>query len=70
MTIINPPQSDIRAADEIARTPKPDKPLASPVRLLATRVHVLYEPLTGQNGMIRRANSACCPQVRQKCGRK
>ena len=66
MTITNPPQSDIRAADEIARTPKPDRPLASLVRLLA-RVHLLYEPLTG---MIRGANSADCPQARQKCGRK
>jgi DNA-binding MarR family transcriptional regulator len=44
-----PPKSDVRSADEIARTLKLDKGLGFLVRLLDTRVHLLYEQLTGQN---------------------
>src|ERR1700675_3361264 len=44
-----PPKSEIRSADEIARTLKLDKGLGFLVRLLDTRVHLLYEQLTGQN---------------------
>src|SRR6266851_3419721 len=48
-TMIRPPRSDVRSADEIARTLKLDKGLGFLVRLLDTRVHLLYEQLTGQN---------------------
>jgi DNA-binding MarR family transcriptional regulator len=44
-----PPKSEVRSADEIARTLKLDKGLGFLVRLLDTRVHLLYEQLTGQN---------------------
>ncbi len=47
--MIRPPRSDVRSADEIARTLKLDKGLGFLVRLLDTRVHLLYEQLTGQN---------------------
>ena len=65
--MIKLPKSNAVSADEIARTLKLDRGLGFLVRLLDTRVHLLYEPLTG---MIRGANSADCPQARQKCGRK
>src|ERR1700674_5834240 len=38
-----------KEAEEIARTLKLDKGLGFLVRLLDTRVHLLYEQLTGQN---------------------
>ena len=44
-----PPKSDARSAGEIARTLKLDKGLGFLVRLLDTRVHLLYEHLTAQN---------------------
>src|SRR4051794_40667345 len=50
-----PPRPDVRPAakeklaDDIARTLKLDKGLGFLVRLLDTRVHLLYEQLTGQN---------------------
>jgi DNA-binding MarR family transcriptional regulator len=44
-----PPKSDARSAEEIARTLKLDKGLGFLVRLLDTRVHLLYEQLTAQN---------------------
>ncbi len=47
--MIRPPRSNVRSADEIARTLKLDKGLGFLVRLLDTRVHLLYEQLTGQN---------------------
>src|SRR5713101_4964345 len=48
-TMIRPPRSDVRSADEIARTLKLDKGLGFLMRLLDTRVHFLYEQLTAQN---------------------
>jgi DNA-binding MarR family transcriptional regulator len=48
-TMTRPPKSDARSADEIARTLKLDKGLGFLVRLLDTRVHLLYEQLTAQN---------------------
>jgi DNA-binding MarR family transcriptional regulator len=44
-----PPKSDARSVEEIARTLKLDKGLGFLVRLLDTRVHLLYEQLTLQN---------------------
>jgi DNA-binding MarR family transcriptional regulator len=44
-----PLKSDTLSADEIARTLRLDKGLGFLVRLLDTRVHLLYEQLTGQN---------------------
>lgn len=44
-------------ANEIARTPKLDRDPGFLLRLFDTRVHVLYERLTGYNGG---DNSACC----------
>src|SRR5258708_34411513 len=50
---IRSPKSDtlsaVQAAEEIARTLKLDKGLGFLVRLLDTRVHLLYEQLTAQN---------------------
>jgi DNA-binding MarR family transcriptional regulator len=44
-----PPKSSARSAGEIARTLKLEKGLGFLVRLLDTRVHLLYEHLTAQN---------------------
>ena len=46
--MIELPKSDISSADEIAHTLKLDRGLGFLVRLLDTRVHLLYEQLTGQ----------------------
>ncbi len=43
------PGASAREAEEIARTLKLDKGLGFLVRLLDTRVHLLYEQLTAQN---------------------
>jgi DNA-binding MarR family transcriptional regulator len=48
-TMIRPPKSDARSAEEIARTLKLDKGLGFLVRLLDTRVHLLYQQLTAQS---------------------
>src|SRR5664279_1553237 len=47
-TMIKPPKSDVLSTDEIARTLKLDRGLGFLVRLLDTRVHLLYEHLTRQ----------------------
>jgi len=47
-----PPKSDIRSADEIARTLKLDKGLGFLVRLLDTRVHL-------RKAISRHASSVC-----------
>src|ERR1700733_13793934 len=48
-TMIRPPKSDARSAEEIALTLKLRKALGFLFRLLDTRVHLLYEQLTAQN---------------------
>jgi DNA-binding MarR family transcriptional regulator len=48
-TVTRPPKSDARSAGEIARTLKLDRGLGFLVRLLDTRVHLLYEHLTAQS---------------------
>src|ERR1700737_2884254 len=48
-TMTRPLKSDARSADEIARTLKLDKGLGFLVRLLDTRVPLLYEHFTAQN---------------------
>jgi DNA-binding MarR family transcriptional regulator len=47
--MIKLPKSDALSTDEIARKLKLDRGLGFLVRLLDTRVHLLYEQLTGQN---------------------
>jgi DNA-binding MarR family transcriptional regulator len=55
LTMTRPPRSDARSAEkarsaeDLARTLKLDKGLGFLVRLLDTRVHMLYEQLTAQN---------------------